>query len=445
MGKAEEARATEPQITQPLAIADLVAVEDMGFTGGRRGLRAFCAQAFREGAPRFLRTRAHEVVLFRHADLRGFGVLPEVGSMAPAVLFPGLLDMGKGDAPQDASPPLGAAIAEVISNQVFTANPPIHGPLRRLLQGQLGPKQAAAMEEVAGALLRDILCTLPDGSEIDFVTDVAEQLTARFWGARIGMTDAEVQEAAHAARGMTALFYLDPDAETIAHADAAMARYRRVVSAAARRSLAQGGHSFVTELAEGLARIDLPDDPGEAGIVPKDVGALLAGNLVDGFHTAALACVNTLYALLHHPDAYAQVRETPALIPAAVMEALRCEPPVILLKRQALRDVVHDGVRIPAGTAVVMMWGAGNHDPSVYPDPLAFRLDRAHSGVTTFGTGVHICPGRNMAAMLARVLLRTLEEEGIGFAPCDPGEGAWIEGHMMNQLRTLPVRVVRRA
>lgn len=422
-----------------LDVALLPAIEDMGFTGGRDGLRAFCGRAFDVGAPRFLRSASGDLVIYRHADLRAFGILPEVANVPPGVLFPGILEaVARGEVP------LGAGIAEVISNQVFTANPPIHGPIRKILVARLGPKQAAAMEGVARAVVTDLLSALADGEEVDAVAAIAEPLTAHFWGKLLDMTDREIEDGIEAVRGMTAMFQIVPTLADVECADRSTATYGAIVSRAAMRSLGAGGNDFIASLAAGLAGIEPMSDPLEAGIVPRDVGALLAGNLVDGFHTAAVAAANTLYVLARRPAVLRQLREAPHLLGAAVMESLRCEPPVVALRRYVVRDVDYDGYMIPKGTMVTMLWAAGNHDPDAFPEPEAFRLDRAHGGITTFGAGTHLCPGRNVALMLVRVLIDELMAAGIELTPGDRGDD-WIGNHLMNQLRTLPLRVRRGA
>ena len=198
----------------------------------------------------------------------------------------------------------------------------------------------------------------------------------------------------------------------------------------------------MTDLAAQLAALDFPDDPQRAGIVPKSVGDLLAGNLVDGFHTAVLASANTIYALVRHPEATNAVRADPNLLPRAIAESLRLESPVIFLKRYVLDDFLYDGMTVPAGSQVVMLWAAGNHDPKAFPNPEHFDLSRTHQGLTTFGAGIHICPGRHVTVMLARVLIESLESNAVWFEP-QRTPAAWIPDHMMAQLERLPLRIRR--
>jgi cytochrome P450 len=212
---------------------------------------------------------------------------------------------------------------------------------------------------------------------------------------------------------------------------------------AALRSLAAGGHPFVEGLAAELARIDLADDPDGAGIVPANVGAMLAGVLTDGFHTTAVAAANAVWVLARHPNDLAEIRANPALLPAAIAEAWRLEPPALMFNSYAIGDIVHDGFLIPKGTGVLMMWGAGNHDPRVFRDPGRFDLSRGAQRLTTFGVGAQICPGRHVAAMLARMLIEGFEAADLTIEPADDAD-AWVEGHILSELRAFPVRLRRR-
>ena len=416
-------------------IQSLTAIESLGFTGGRDSFKAFCTTAFSGDTPRFLRNAADELVIYRHEDLRAFGAMPEVGALPSGLMFPGLHDL-----PGDAPLPPGGGIGGVISNQVFTANPPVHGPVRMTLWRQFNPKKAAEMEDTARLVVRGILHDIRPRSEIDFIAHVAEQLTARFWGQMIGMKREEIAAAAVAVRDMTSMFYIRMTMDDLQVADTATAAYGRLVEAAALRSLSAGKHPLVNDLAKDLAEIDLADDPAEAGVVAKNVGKLLAGNLVDGFHTAAIAAANAMYALLQNPDAMDELRAHPDKIGAAVMEALRCEPPVIALKRYVLRDTTYSGATIPKGTTVMMLWAAGNHDPAVFDQPAEFRLDRDLRGVTTFGGGAHICVGRIVATMLVRVLLEELHAQDIRLTLAG-NDYPWIGNHLMCQMRHMPLNV----
>jgi cytochrome P450 len=431
------AERSDPQAGAPVAIASLTSIESLGFTGGRNSFHAFCASAFAPDMPRLLRTDFDELVVYCHEDLRVLGAMPELGVVPPHAMFPGLHT-------RDADEPamLGDGIGRVISNQVFTQNPPVHGPMRMTLWRELNPKQAAQMEETAREVVRDILGEVEARDEIDFVTDVAGQLTLRFWGRLIGLTRDEQAQLAVAIDGMTNMFHLSLTMDAVLKADEGMRAFGQIIETAVMRSHAAGSHPLVERLAASLKEVDVASDPDVAGMVAENVGKLLAGNLVDGFHTAAVGAANMVYTLLRFPDVMADLQASPEKTGTAVMEALRCEPPVIALKRYALADIEYGGVVIPKGAQVLMLWAAGNHDPDVFEAPLEFRLDRNLRGVTTFGGGAHICVGRVVATMLAQVLLEELGKQDFELALVDE-DYPWFENFLMSQMIRMPVAVRR--
>jgi cytochrome P450 len=415
-------------------IAKLPSLEDLGFSGGRESFREFCKRAFRGSHPRYLKNERDQLVVFRHADLQAFGAAPEIGNVPIGKLYPD----GQGSGPEAGAAP-GSAIRDVIGNQIFTYNHPLHGPARRILTDWLSPKQVGLMEGVARETARKLIDSALVRRNIDFVTDVAEELTVGFWSKLLHLTDAESVEIRRCASEMTRLFYMNRTTEDLHVLDQAFARYAVVLDAAADRGLANSDPAL-TLMAEKLSQLSFDDDPLEAGTVPGSLGALLAGNLVDGFHTAALATANTFHTLLDNEDAYEAVRSRPDLLPRAIAESLRLEPPVLLLPRYVLKDFHHDGTVFPRDTIIEMLWAAGNHDPAVFRNPEQFDLHRPHTGLTTFGKGVHICPGRYVGVMLVRILIEEFAAKGVRLQAL--GAADWYPSHKMAQLKAMPVSVV---
>ncbi len=419
-----------------LDIESLPTTSDFGFSGGRDNFRAFCRSIFGAKEPRFLRTPHNQLVVFRHADLMVFGTAPQIGNLPIGRMYP---DRFKEGASPDRPP--GWEIGEVISNQIFTFNPPLHGPARRMLLNWLGPKQVSQMQELAREAARDVIGRLQDGETVDLVETIAESIVVRFWSKLLHLTDEESVVIGRCAQDMTRLFHSNRDQEDLKILDAAFAEYARLLDVASIRGLDKGDPAML-EIAARLKELDFPDDPYEVGLVPKTVGAVLAGNLVDGFHTAALAAANTFHALINNPESLATVRRAPESLPRAIAEALRLEPPVLALSRYVLQDFHFDGLILPAGNKVTMVWAAGNHDPSVFPDPERFDMSRPQVGLTTFGSGIHICPGRYAGVMLTRVMLEEFAAQGLELQKAElPAE--WIPDHNMNQLKVFPARVNR--
>jgi len=126
-----------------------------------------------------------------------------------------------------------------------------------------------------------------------------------------------------------------------------------------------------------------------------------------GLDTAAWSIRSGLRYLGLHPEAQAQLRDDPSLIPAAAEEVLRTMSPVQGMARTCVRDTVVRGQEIRAGERVVLLFGAGNRDPEAFEDPDEIRFDREKNRHLAFGGGIHRCLGSNLGR---RELVVALEE-----------------------------------
>jgi cytochrome P450 len=138
---------------------------------------------------------------------------------------------------------------------------------------------------------------------------------------------------------------------------------------------------------------------------------LTAGNET----TTSLMC-NVAYRLLIDPAAMAAVRADLTLVPIAIEESLRLDPPVGVFNRRVRGNTtLHDmGLRVDDVLAVSI--ASANRDEAVWgEDADRFRLDRFADpapvpGHVGFGLGVHLCVGAPLARMSARVGLTALLE-----------------------------------
>jgi cytochrome P450 len=109
-----------------------------------------------------------------------------------------------------------------------------------------------------------------------------------------------------------------------------------------------------------------------------------------------------------NPDAAAEVRADPALLPAAIEEVLRVRTPFPRLGRITTADAEVGGVSIPAGQIVLPWLTAANRDERVFAEPHRFDILRRPNPHLTFGHGIHFCLGAPLARLEARVALGLL-------------------------------------
>jgi hypothetical protein len=114
---------------------------------------------------------------------------------------------------------------------------------------------------------------------------------------------------------------------------------------------------------------------------------------------------------------------------------LRYEPPFRGHYRYVLNDTELCGVRLPAGSRLLLLWGAANRDPSHFDNAGQFRLDRPIvKSHIAFGKGVHFCVGAALARLEAGLALSRPLERTANFAAADTGR--WLPSLLVRRLGT---------
>jgi cytochrome P450 len=384
--------------------------------------------------PGLLRVSPDVVVAFRYHDVKELSVAREAGNM-PIEVLAGQSTRRETVADQAPAEQAGEqhAFFRMLADQAFTHNPPLHKLTRRVLSRQLLRHNLQRLQPLASEITGSLLAGIQGRSEIDFGADVARLYVARFWGGVLGLKPEESAEVAELMRDLDLIFQLQRtpgDSDVI---DRAAGRYVEIVTRCVDRGLAAGGNQLIEEMAADLAAIDVEGKP-------ESLGSYVAANLFDGFHTVGVAVSNALYVLLA-AGRYDDMRQNPSLVPKAFGESLRIAPPLLLTHRYALADIVHDGVLLPAGTAIAMLWGSPGFDPDVFEYPSQFRWDREPRVLFTFGGGPHLCPGRTAAHVLVEHALTAFVEHGVRWRLVDGHSYQWRPASAMRELVDFPVEV----
>jgi cytochrome P450 len=170
----------------------------------------------------------------------------------------------------------------------------------------------------------------------------------------------------------------------------------------------------------------------------------LAGRFVElavaGHETIMQLVASGTVALTWYRDQRHELIADRSLLPGAVEEILRWDPPSQYQGRWTSRDVELHGTTIPEGSRVVLVTGAATHDDRVYENPELFSIHRAIDRQLGFGFGVHLCLGAPLARLEARIgleeLLRHYPDYEIDEAGVVRAHGSNIRG-----LKSLPIIV----
>jgi len=148
-------------------------------------------------------------------------------------------------------------------------------------------------------------------------------------------------------------------------------------------------------------------DRGE--LAPEECPVLMTDYIAPSLYTTVHATSSAIWLFGQYPEQWDSIRADPSLIPNAINEILRLESPAAGLTRYLTRDHKVDGITIPAGSRVMVLFASANRDERKWKDPDLFDVRR--EGVAehlAWGFGIHSCVGQGLARIEMKVLLTAL-------------------------------------
>ena len=282
---------------------------------------------------------------------------------------------------------------------VIFEDPPTHTIHRGLLSRVFTPKKVAALEPMIRDFCARSLDAIGDADGFDFVADVGAPLPMRVIGLLLGIPEEDQQSVRDR---------VDDNLRTEAGKPMEV-----------REGFVSGEHfaEYIDWRAEhpsddimtDLLNAEFEDETGTVRRLRREelltYITVVAGA---GNETTTRLIGWAGKVLADHPDQRRELVEDPSLIPGAIEELLRYEPPAPHVGRYVARDAEFHGQTVPAGNAILFLVGAANRDDRRFPDPDRFDIHRRDGAHITFGYGPHFCLGAALARLEGRVALDEL-------------------------------------
>jgi cytochrome P450 family 144 len=317
---------------------------------------------------------------------------------------------------------LGAAI-----HALATADEPAHSIHRRLLLPQLAAKRIRAFEPFIADTAAHIWNANARDGRIEWMSAMANRLPMMIVGKIIGVPDADVDKLTRWGYSATQLVEGLVTQGQMDTARVAVLELGAYITQQFQQAAANPQDNLLGDLATACASGELD----EIAALTMMITLFSAG----GESTASLIGTAAWILTTRH-DVQRQVREQPELIGVFLEEVLRYEPPFRGHYRHVVNDTELCGVELPAGSRLLLLWGAANRDPAQFDDPQQFRLDRAAGkGHITFGKGTHFCVGAALARLEAKTVLGHLLERTSNVEVADAGH--WLPSLLVRRLETL--------
>jgi cytochrome P450 len=324
---------------------------------------------------------------------------------------------------------------------LLTKDAPEHGWHRRLISRAFTTRQIGRLEplirEVAGRLLDDAA----EAGELDVVRAFSAKLPMWVISELLGIPEDLRDDVHRFCDDVLARDEATPDGQV--PESGLLALFEMV---AALTDVVAHRRAHPTDDVISLL-IDTPavDDAGGEIFLTDDQ---LAGRFVElavaGHETVMKLVASGVVGLAWYPDQRREISHDPSLLPGAVEEMLRWEPPSQYQGRWTSRDVTLHGTTIPEASRVLLVTAAATHDDRVYDDPEHLWIHRRIDRQLGFGFGAHLCLGAPLARLETRIafdeLLARYPSYELAAGGTERTYGSNIRG-----LKSLPIHLGRTA
>ncbi|HMA38066.1 MAG TPA: cytochrome P450 [Chloroflexia bacterium] len=284
---------------------------------------------------------------------------------------------------------------------LVNSDPPEHGRWRAVYNKLFAPPRMAALAPRIRALTEALVDGFIAEGRVELMRAFAYPLPMRVLLDMMGLpvSDMERIKAWCDTWGMLMFAPLPPDQQQ--RCAQAARDYQRYITEVVAERRARPGEDFISAFVQAPMAGERPAD--------SEYAALVAGTLFAGNESTTCLIGSAVHCLLKQPAHWEMLRAQPTLIPKAVEEILRLDPPFMGFIRIATTTSEIGGVVIPAGARVLALFSAGNHDPAQFPAPEQCQFERATANQhLAFGKGIHFCSGAPLARLEARIALEVL-------------------------------------
>jgi len=277
-------------------------------------------------------------------------------------------------------------------------DPPKHTTIRSLVSRAFTTRRMTMIEDRVREVCARLLDAQVGRSSFDYVQDFGAIVPPAIISSLLGVPEADQDEMRHVIDG---IFHIEEGVGMAnEHSTASRARLDEYLAGQMADRRANPRDDMFTDIVQA----EITEDDGTPRRLTEyeaiEFGVML---FVAGTETVARHLSWVAKVLAEHPDQRTELHADPSLIPNAIEELLRFEPPSPVNARWLTRDVELHGVTMPKDAKVVLLTGSAGRDERKYPDPDRFDIRRKVDLHMTFGYGIHFCLGAALARMEGRI------------------------------------------
>ena len=282
-------------------------------------------------------------------------------------------------------------------------DPPDHSRIRKLVQYGFTNRYITSLEPEIKKIVEDCLDKIHNQDSFDLIEDLAKPLPAIVIAKMMGLPNQDLDQfqawSEDLLVGIGGIGTSREDIKKSGDAYEALINYFEKIILSRKNS---PGDDFIGKLIQA-------EEEGDKLNIKEMYGTCLL-LLIAGHETTTRLIGNGIFTLFNHLDQMNYLKNNFNLIPNAIEEMLRFEPPVHATVRFAENDITYDQKKYKRGTAFAVSIAGANRDPEANKNPNEFDIAREEIKRISFGYGPHMCIGASLARIESRIAFECLFE-----------------------------------
>ena len=282
-------------------------------------------------------------------------------------------------------------------------DPPDHSRIRKLVQYGFTNRYITSLEPEIKKIIEDCLDKVHNQDSFDLIEDLAKPLPAIVIAKMMGLPNEDLDQfqawSEDLLVGVGGIGTSKEDIKKSGDAYEALIRYFEEIILSRKTS---PGDDFIGKLIQA-------EESGDKLNIKEMYGTCLL-LLIAGHETTTRLIGNGMFTLFNHQDQMSILKNNYELIPNAIEEMLRYEPPVHATVRFAENEMIYDGKTYKRGTPFAVSIAGANRDPEANKNPNEFDITREDIKHISFGYGPHMCIGASLARIESRIAFECLFE-----------------------------------
>jgi cytochrome P450 len=285
------------------------------------------------------------------------------------------------------------------TGMIIWTDPPKHTMLRKLVSRAFTSRRVSSLEDRVREVCGELLDPHVGEPRFDYVQDFSAILPPTMISVLLGVPE---QDRDYLRGVVDDIFHIEEGAVGMVNEVATNALVE--MNSYLAGQFADRKQHPRDDMFTDLLDAEIPDDDGvPRKLTDSELTEFVTVLFAAGSETVARHLGWAVDLLDQHPGQRTELVADPALIPNAVEEILRFEPPSPVNARFTTKDVTLHDVTIPANSRVVLVTGSAGRDERAYPNADVFDIHREFDLHVTFGYGIHFCLGAALARMEGRI------------------------------------------